>query len=144
MINWAPLHPQVVHFVVALGFVGLALRIISLSGRARWTRPAGATLLIVAAIASVVAVKSGTAAHGPVERIPGAREAVQRHEEAGETTRNFFLVVGSLEVLGLALARRERARRWVLAISALAGIVACYQLYQAADEGGELVTSRRT
>jgi hypothetical protein len=74
-----------------------------------------------------------------VERIPGAREAVQRHEEAGKTTRNFFLVVGSLEVLGLALARRERAQRWVLAISALAGIVACYQLYQAADEGGELV-----
>lgn len=139
MINWAPLHPQVVHFVVALGFVGLALRIISLSGRVKWTRPAGATLLIVAAIASVVAVKSGTAAHGPVERIPGAREAVQRHEEAGKTTRNFFLVVGSLEVLGLALARRERAQRWVLAISALAGIVACYQLYQAADEGGELV-----
>jgi uncharacterized membrane protein len=139
MFNWAPLHPQVVHFVVALGFVGLALRIISLSGRARWTRPAGATLLIVAAIASVVAVKSGTAAHGPVERIPGAREAVERHEDAGKTTRTWFLVVGALEVLGLALTSRDGARRWVLAASAVAGIVACYQLYEAADEGGELV-----
>lgn len=139
MINWAPLHPQVVHFVVALGLVGIVLRLISLTGRARWTRPAGAVLLILAAVSSVAAVKSGTAAHGPVERIPGAREAVEHHEEAGETTRNFFLVVGLLEVAGLALASREKARRWVLVASAVVGVVACVELYQAADEGGELV-----
>jgi uncharacterized membrane protein len=139
MINWAPLHPQVVHFVVALGLVGTGLRLISLTGRARWTRPAGAVLLMLAAISSVVAVKSGSAAHGPVERIPGARDAVEHHEESGERTRNLFLVVGVLEVAGLALASREKARRWLLAASAVAGVVACVVLYQAADEGGQLV-----
>ncbi|HET9602643.1 MAG TPA: DUF2231 domain-containing protein [Gemmatimonadales bacterium] len=139
MINWAPLHPQVVHFVVALGLVGIVLRLISLTGRARWTRPAGAVLLILAAVSSVVAVKSGTAAHGPVERIPGAREAVEQHEEAGTTTRNIFLVVGVLEVAGLALVSREKAQRWFLLASAVAGVVACAELYEAADEGGELV-----
>lgn len=139
MINWAPLHPQVVHFVVALGLVGIVLRLISLTGRATWTRPAGAVLLILAAISSVVAVKSGTAAHGPVERIPGAREAVEHHEEAGETTRNLFLVVGVIEVAGLALASREKVRRWLLLASAVAGVVACVELYETADEGGELV-----
>ncbi|HET8633093.1 MAG TPA: DUF2231 domain-containing protein [Gemmatimonadales bacterium] len=139
MINWAPLHPQVVHFVVALGLVGIVLRVISLTGRAPWTRPAGAVLLILAAASSVVAVRSGTAAHGPVERIPGAREAVEHHEEAGERTRNLFLVVGLLEVAGLALASREKARRWLLAASAVAGVVACVVLYEAADEGGKLV-----
>jgi uncharacterized membrane protein len=139
MINWAPLHPQVVHFVVALGLVGIVLRLISLTGRARWTRPAGAVLLILAAISSVVAVKSGTAAHGPVERIPGARDAVERHEETGEKTRNIFLVVGVLEITGLALASREKARRWFLLASAVVGVVACVELYEAADEGGELV-----
>ena len=139
MIDWAPLHPQVVHFVVALGLVGIVLRLISLTGRATWTRPAGAVLLILAAISSVVAVKSGTAAHGPVERIPGAREAVEHHEEAGETTRNLFLVVGVIEVAGLALASREKVRRWLLLASAIAGVVACVELYEAADEGGELV-----
>jgi uncharacterized membrane protein len=139
MINWAPLHPQVVHFVVALGLVGIGLRLISLTGRARWTRPAGAVLLMLAAISSVVAVKSGSAAHGPVERIPGARDAVEHHEESGERTRNLFLVVGVLEVAGLALASREKARRWLLAASAVAGVVACVVLYQAADEGGQLV-----
>jgi uncharacterized membrane protein len=139
VINWAPLHPQVVHFVVALGLVGIVLRLISLTGRARWTRPAGAVLLILAAVSSVVAVKSGTAAHGPVERIPGAREAVEQHEEAGTTTRNIFLVVGVLEVAGLALVSREKAQRWFLLASAVAGVVACAELYEAADEGGELV-----
>jgi uncharacterized membrane protein len=139
MINWAPLHPQVVHFVVALGLVGIVLRLISLTGRARWTRPAGAVLLILAAISSVVAVKSGTAAHGPVERIPGARDAVERHEETGEKTRTIFLVVGVLEIGGLALASREKARRWFLLASAVVGVVACVELYEAADEGGELV-----
>ncbi|HET7110593.1 MAG TPA: DUF2231 domain-containing protein [Gemmatimonadales bacterium] len=139
MIDWAPLHPQVVHFVVALGLVGIVLRLISLTGRAVWTRPAGAVLLILAAVSSVVAVKSGTAAHGPVERIPGAREAVEHHEEAGETTRNLFLVVGVIEVAGLALASREKARRWLMLASAVAGVVACVELYEAADEGGELV-----
>ncbi len=139
MINWAPLHPQVVHFVVALGLVGIVLRLISLTGRATWTRPGGAVLLILAAVASVAAVKSGTAAHGPVERIPGARDAVEQHEESGEKTRNLFLVVGLLEVVGLALASREKARRWLLAASAVTGVVACVVLYQAADEGGELV-----
>jgi uncharacterized membrane protein len=139
VINWAPLHPQVVHFVVALGLVGIVLRLISLTGRARWTRPAGAVLLILAAVSSVVAVKSGTAAHGPVERIPGAREAVEQHEEAGTTTRNIFLVVGALEVAGLALVSREKAQRWFLLASAVAGVVACAELYEAADEGGELV-----
>lgn len=139
MINWAPLHPQVVHFVVALGLVGIVLRLISLTGRARWTRPSGAVLLILAAVSSIVAVKSGTAAHGPVERIPGAREAVEHHEETGQKTRNIFIVVGLLEVVGLGLASREKARRWVLVASAVAGLVACVELYEAADEGGQLV-----
>jgi hypothetical protein len=96
-------------------------------------------LLMLAAISSVVAVKSGSAAHGPVERIPGARDAVEHHEESGERTRNLFLVVGVLEVAGLALASREKARRGLLAASAVAGVVACVVLYQAADEGGQLV-----
>ncbi len=139
MIHWAPLHPQLVHFVIALGLVGVALRLVSLTGQAAWTRPSGAVLLIVTAIVSIAAVRSGTAAHGPVERIPGAGEAVERHEESGETTRNIFLAVGALELLGLALASRPRVRRWVLLASALTGVVAAYQVYVTGQEGGELV-----
>ena len=55
---------------------------------------------LLAALAAVrVRTQSGTAAHGPVERIPGVRPAVQEHEEWGERTQN-----------GAADSRRHRAR----------------------------------
>ena len=77
---------------------------------------------MIGGVAAWVAAKSGTAAHGPVERIPGAREAVQEHEEWGERTRNVFVGVAALELVALvarqpalrgpfAPSRRSRASR---------------------------------
>jgi len=103
-------HPIVVHFVIALAILGVVLRWISLSGRLAFTGPAAATLILIAAAASLAAVKSGTDAHGPAERVPGARDAVVEHEEWGERTRNALLAVAALELVGLFLARRGKAR----------------------------------
>lgn len=140
MIEWGQLHPEIIHFVVALGLVGVALRLLSLTGKAAWSRPAGAVLLIITAVAAWAAVKSGHEAHELVERIPGGvGRQVQAHEEAGETTRNLFLVVGALELAGLALASRRSVQRWVLVASAVVGVVASYELYDAAHKGGLLV-----
>lgn len=139
MFELAPLHPQIVHFVVALGFVGIALRLVSLTGRLAWTSPSATALLVLAALASVAAVKSGDAAHGPAERIPGAREMVVEHEEYGERARNLFLVVAALELAGLALGRRQKIQRGLRIASAVAGIAAGLVLYEAAEHGGELV-----
>jgi uncharacterized membrane protein len=138
MPNIAVFHPQIVHFVIALFFAGLVFRLVSLTGRLSWTSPAGATLLIAAALASVAAVQSGTQAHGPAERVPGAREAVQHHEETGERARNVLLVVGGLELLGLILTKQAKVVRGV---SAVAGLVAAFFLYEAAEHGGEVVYS---
>jgi uncharacterized membrane protein len=139
MPDIAPFHPQIVHFVIALGFVGVVLRLISITGRAAWTKPAATVLLLLAAAASVAAVQSGVRAHGPVERVPGAREAVHEHEELGKRSRNLFLVVAALEVAALALNRRERLARGLLIASGLGGIVASVVLYEAAEHGGDLV-----
>jgi uncharacterized membrane protein len=141
MPELGPFHPQIVHFVVALGIVGVVLRLISLTGRIAWTRPAGTVLLLVAALASVAAAMSGSDAHGPVERIPGAREAVQEHEELGDETRNLFLVVAALEVAALLLRKREKVQRGLYLASGLAGIAACWVLYEAAEHGGKIVYS---
>ena len=134
----AALHPQIVHFVIALLFMGVLLRCVSLTGRAAFTGPAAAVLLLVGTVAAVLAVQSGTAAHGPVERVPGARAAVIEHEEWGERTRNIFLVVAALEIAALAAAL-SRWRRWVLAASAVVGLGGAVSLYEAADRGGDLV-----
>jgi len=135
----APFHPQVVHFVIGILIVGVAMRVVAMTGRLKWTGPAATTLLVIGGVAAYVAAKSGTAAHGPVERMPGAREAVQEHEEWGERTRNVFVGVAALELIALALS--GGAARTVRAVSALAGIAGVFVLYEAADHGGDLVYS---
>src|SRR5262245_51992182 len=92
----AAYHPQVVHFVVALAVVGVLLRLVSLTGRLAWTGPAAATLILLAAAASVAAVQSGRDAHGPAERVPGARDAVVEHETSGEWARNALLALAAV------------------------------------------------
>src|SRR6266498_2238671 len=106
MPNLASWHPQIVHFAIVLLAVGVLFRWISLTGRAPFTGPAAAVLLIVGTVAAVLAVQSGTDAHGPVERVPGARAAVMEHEEWGERTRNIFLIVAALEIGAFLVARR--------------------------------------
>jgi len=119
MPNLAFYHPQIVHFVLALLGAGVLLRWMALTGKWPWTSPAAAALLLAGTLAAVAAVKSGTDAHGPVERIPGARTAVMEHEEWGERTRPW--------------------RRWLYVGSALVGLGGAFALYEAGEHGGELV-----
>ena len=144
MPNIAEFHPQVVHFVIALLFVGVALRIISLTPWMRFSNPAATTLLILGTVASLAAVKSGDDAHGPVERIPGVRPIVVEHEELGERSRNIFLGVVAIELLALGLFATTKTRRFgklALAGSAVLGVIGSVVLYEAAEHGGELVYS---
>ena len=130
-------HPQIVHFVIALLMVGVVFRLISLTGKAQFTGAAALTLILIGTGASVLAVKSGEDAHGPAERVPGARDAVVEHEEWGERTRNLFLVVAALELLALGLS--DRRRRAVLVASGVVGLGGMFVLYETAEHGGELV-----
>ena len=137
-MSLAPLHPQIVHFVIALLFAGVVFRCIAVTGRAAFTRPAAAVLLLVGTLGAVLAAKSGTDAHGPVERVPGARAAVVEHEEWGERTRNIFLIVAALEIAAL-IPPAQRWRKGVHLASALVGLAGAFSLYEAAEHGGELV-----
>lgn len=140
MPNLAALHPQVVHFVVALIIVGVLFRILSLLVRQAWLSPAALALVALGTVASVVAVRSGTDAHGPVERVPGARAAVVEHETWGERARNAFLILLALEAIAATLAARQAgAARSAQIVAAVVGVLAVGVLYKAADEGGELV-----
>jgi uncharacterized membrane protein len=144
MPNIAQFHPQIVHFVIGLLIVGVAMRVVSLTGRFRFTFPAGLTLILIGTLAAWLAVRSGTDAHGPVERIPGARAAVQEHEEHGILARNVFFVVAGLELIAFAMTRRANLVKrayWVYAASAAVGLYGTFQLYEAGEHGGELVYS---
>ncbi|HSL22460.1 MAG TPA: DUF2231 domain-containing protein [Vicinamibacterales bacterium] len=146
MLAWAPeadvgyYHPMIVHFAIALLAVGVVFRLISLLRRPSFVGPAALVLIGLGTISAVLAVNSGDAAHGPVERVPGARAMVVEHEEWGERTRNIFFIVIALEAIGLMTLRSERSR-YVYMASAGVGVVGLVFLYQAASHGGELVYS---
>ena len=139
------LHPQVVHFVVALLIVGVIARIVSLIPLGpRWSFANGmaATLLLLGTGAAVVAVQSGLDAHEKVESIPGVRQAVNVHEDYGKDTRNIFLVVSAIEIALLIVAgRKPGVAKGLRALSAVVGIIGGVYLYEAGDHGGDLVYS---
>ena len=136
----AALHPQIVHFTIALAIVGVAFRLLSLAGRPAFASPAATVLILLAAVSSVFATQSGDAAHGPAERVPGARAAVVEHEDWGKWAQNTLLVLGVIELVGLA-RRRSPKVKVIHAASAVAGLAAVYCVYEAAEHGGELVYS---
>ena len=138
MPNIGYMHPYVVHIVVGFVIAGCVLRLLSLTGKWNWMNQAAATSLILAAVAAFVAWRSGLDAHGPAERVPGARNAVVEHEEWGERSRNLFLLIGAVEVLGLAISSR---RRLFHIASAALGVAGLFVIYETAEHGGELVYS---
>jgi uncharacterized membrane protein len=133
-----PYHPVLVHFVIALSVVGVVLRLVSLTGRVTFAGPAAATLILLSAAASVPAAISGDQAHGPAERVPGARNAVVEHEEWGIRARNILIIVAALELIALAVARMGKARYLHIA-SGVVGLGALFAVYEAAEHGGEVV-----
>ena len=106
----------------------------------KWTSPAATTLLLVGTVAAVLAVKSGDDAHGPAERVPGARDAVVEHEDWGKRARNIFLGVAALELIALVGAGKKW-QRGAMAASAVVGLAGAFAVYEAGEHGGELVYS---
>lgn len=139
-IELAPYHPIVVHFTIALALVGILFRWLSLLGRPAFLGPAAATLIILAAGASVISSESGEQAHGPVERVPGARAAVIEHEEWGERAEYALLLLAGIELVGLALYKWSKVKT-VRVVAAVVGIGAAFCVYEAGEHGGELVYS---
>jgi uncharacterized membrane protein len=134
-------HPQIVHFVIGLLFVGVFFRIISLTGRIKWTDPAATALILAGTLAAVLAVSSGDSAHGPAERVPGAGETVEEHEEWGERTRNLFLLIAALEIASQVLRASDRRGlgKGLAAASAVLGLGGLFLLYETGEHGGQIV-----
>jgi len=139
-MNLAALHPQVVHFTIVLTIIGAMFRVISLLGKPAFASPAATTLILLAALSSIVSTRSGTAAHGPVERVPGARTAVQEHEEWGERTQKALFVLGAIELVGLAMWRSPKLKM-VHGVAAVASLICAGFVYETGEHGGKLVYS---
>ena len=138
--NLAAMHPQIAHFTIALAIVGAAFRVISLLGKPAFASPAATTLLLLAALSAWASNQSGTAAHGPVERVPGARAAVQAHEAWGDRTQNGLIVLGVIELVGLAMWKSKHLKL-VQGVAAIGALICVGLVYETGEHGGELVYS---
>ena len=136
------LHPQVVHFVIALLFVGVIARVVSLlplGPRLAFAGPMAALLILLGGGASLLAARSGTDAHEKAESVPGVRAAVQSHERWGNRTRNIFVAIAAIELVALAVSKRQGVAKGLRVVSAVAGLGGLYAVTMAGDLGGDLV-----
>lgn len=140
MPNIAEFHPQIVHFVIAGAALGILFRWVSLTGKLTWTDGAATALIVIGAVAAWFAVRSGVDAHGIPERIPGAVQMVQHHEEEGIELRNILLWLAAIELV-LLLPRVAPARKLGRIAAAVLGLWAGWLIYETGEAGGKLVYS---
>lgn len=131
-----PLHPAVVHFVVALSFLALFFELLTLLPRARQLAPVVPILLLLAAAAAVAAVLSGQAAHDEAVIPQAAKALVEEHEELGEKVMVGLVV---LAILRLLLWRLERLALWVRVVWVLLLMAATVAVGYNGKLGGKLV-----
>jgi uncharacterized membrane protein len=134
----AALHPQVAHFTIALAIIGALFRVVSLLGRPAWVSPAATTLLLLAALSAFVSNQSGDAAHGPVERMPGARAAVEEHEAWGNRTEIGLFALAVIEIAGLAM-RKSASLKYVHGVAAIVSLICVGLVYETGEHGGHIV-----
>lgn len=139
-MNLGQVHPIIVHFAIAFVVAGVVLRLVSLLKKPAFAGPAATTFIFAGAVCVFLAVKSGQDAHGPVERVPGSADAVHEHEEAGEVTRNFIVVLALIEIAGLFL-RNSRFERHAPIASSVLGVGTLVFLLITVNRGGDLVYS---
>ena len=143
MPDIAVFHPQFAHFVIALGVTGVVFRLASLIGRLRFLSAAATILIVLTAAIAFLSVESGDQAHEFVEDIPGVRDPMENHEDWGKRTRNLFIGIAAIEIVGLAFMseKRRRIQRGFHLASALAGLVSLAFIYETGEHGGALVYS---
>jgi uncharacterized membrane protein len=135
-----PLHPAVVHFPIALIFLGTLISILSFFTR-RGALPqfTAAILLLAAGSAQFAVITGGDEADDVIQRMPNARPLIHDHAEWGERTRTIAVIAAVVAVVALAFYRVRGFRRILALITAIIGAAACYCAVEAAQGGGAMV-----
>ena len=135
-----PLHPAVVHFPIALIFLGTLISILSFFTR-RGALPqfTAAILLLAAGSAQFAVITGGDEADDVIQRIPNARPLIHDHAGWGERTRTIAVIAAVVAVVALTFYRVRGFRRILALITAIIGAAACYCAVEAARGGAALV-----
>ena len=135
-----PLHPAVVHFPIALIFLGTLISILSFFTR-RGALPqfTAAILLLAAGSAQFAVITGDNQIDEVVERMPNARPLIRDHAEWGECMRDRAVTAAVVSVVALAFYRARAFRRILALATAIMAGYACYCAVEAARGGGAMV-----
>lgn len=153
---WEGMHPLVVHLPIGVLMIVPVFIVLSMLCK-QWARPMSLIvflLTLVGTAGAMLAVVTGEATERFAEGVPGAAGILERHEEAAELARNFFIGVTVLSLVVFALAGRlirttqqpgaavsTRRSGWIVANVVLLGatLFGCLVLANAGHLGGQLV-----
>jgi uncharacterized membrane protein len=141
------LHPIVVHFPIALLLVAPLFVLLALlwKPQRRVMMVAACVLIVLGAVAAQVAVMTGEESSDITQTSALAEPVLERHEDLAETARTIFLVLAGVAVAGTAAVWKLNTRakpRLVAAgllVYAVAHMLGCLVLANAAHEGGRVV-----
>jgi uncharacterized membrane protein len=135
-----PLHPAIVHLPIVLTFLGTLFALISIITRRLWLPLYTAIILVLAALRAQFAVITGGAQDPLFSTLSQEqKQLVEEHSNWGENGRIALVVAAVLSLIALGLHRFGASRRVVAVLTTLAGLVACFIVWRAAQLGGHLV-----
>jgi uncharacterized membrane protein len=135
-----PLHPAIVHFPIALIFLGALFSTLTIFTRRGALPQFAAVTLILAAGAAQIAINTGDdEADILLKRMPEAKPLLLVHAEWGERVRNIAVFAAISAVVALAFYRVTRIRRVMAFITTVLAGAACYCVFQTVEDGGSMV-----
>ena len=133
-----PLHPQIVHFPIALIVTAAVIDLVALGTAPRATLRRVATGLYLAGAAALLAAYFSGRNDAELMRIPGSAHALV--DEHWDWALRTTIYVGAVALVRAALEWTGRiAARAVWLPIAAASLAALLLLYQTAERGGRLV-----
>jgi uncharacterized membrane protein len=135
-----PLHPAVVHFPIALIFIGTFLTVLTIFTRRGALPQYAAFVLILAAGGAQLAVNTGgDQVDDVIQRMPDAKPLVLVHAEWGMKMRMAAVIAAGGGLVALAAYRLGRFRRIMAFLTTLIAAWACFCAFKAAEHGGAMV-----
>jgi len=131
-----PIHPMLVHFPIALLIVGFLAELAGLLLRKDWLARAALLLLVLGTLGAVSAVLTGQREEDRIVETPAIEHTLEEHEEAGEFTMWFFVVIAAARIFTAWRKNLPKAVSWVVLVAWLAGLGA---ITKTAWHGGHLV-----
>jgi uncharacterized membrane protein len=136
MLDLTHLHPMIIHFPIALLFVGFLADAIGLTLKKEFFTKAGFYLLILGTLGVVAAYLSGNYAGEGVTEAGALKQALETHEDAATLTLWLMIGASLVRVAMVFFKKYTGIYRWVALVIFFLGVAS---IARTGFYGGELV-----